>query len=74
VGPLGLDDLKAKLATLVRGKWAGKALPFPVLLDRSGETIKTWGISAYPTTAIINPHGELIRGDLETLREKLILP
>ena len=59
-GPISLDELKAKIASLEKDKWSGKPLPFLVLFDRSGETIRTWGISAYPTIAIISPNGELM--------------
>jgi thiol-disulfide isomerase/thioredoxin len=69
-GRITVAELKEKLASLEKQKW-GKALPFPVLLDRAGEVIRTWGISVYPTTAIIRPDGVLIRGDLETLSNEL---
>jgi thiol-disulfide isomerase/thioredoxin len=71
-GRITVEELREKLGSLEKQKW-GKPLPFPVLLDRTGEIIKTWGISAYPTTAIINPDGALMRGDLETLASKLDL-
>lgn len=67
-GKLTLADLKDKLSILTKTRWGGTPLPFPVLLDESGETIKAWGISSFPTMAIINPDGELRRGDLEALR------
>jgi thiol-disulfide isomerase/thioredoxin len=69
-GRITVEELREKLKGLEKQKW-GKPLPFPVLLDRTGEIIKTWGISAYPTTAIINPDGVLMRGGLETLASKL---
>ncbi len=68
-GPITVEELKGKLSGLEKN-W-GKPLPFPVVLDRSGQTIKTWGISAYPTIAIIKPNGELMAGDLETFRQEL---
>ena len=71
-GRITAEELKEKLASLEKQKY-GRALPFPVLLDRSGDIIRTWGISAYPTTAIINPQGILIRGDLGTLANQLDL-
>jgi thiol-disulfide isomerase/thioredoxin len=67
---IGVEELKTKLLSLEKQKW-GKPLPFPVVLDRTGGIIKTWGICAYPTTAIIDPSGVLIRGDLETLADRI---
>jgi cytochrome c-type biogenesis protein len=67
-----VEELKEILGSLEKQVW-GKPLPFPVLLDRTGDIIETWGISAYPTTEIINPDGVLMRGDLQTLASKLDL-
>jgi hypothetical protein len=66
-----VEDLRQKLENLQRAKWHGRPVPFTILLDRTGETIKTWGISGYPTVALIDPDGRLVRGDLDTLRQKL---
>ncbi len=68
-GKITVAELKEKLSGLEK-KW-GKPIPFPVVLDRSGEVIKTWGISGCPTTAIIKPNGELMEGDVEKLRQEL---
>lgn len=48
-----LRDIRAKL-------WGGKDLPFPILLDSTGETVKTYGIDAFPTTLLIDPDGKLV--------------
>jgi thiol-disulfide isomerase/thioredoxin len=69
-GKITVEELKKKLASLEAQKW-GKALPFPVVLDRTGDVIRTWGISGYPTTALISPDGVLMRGNLDTLATKL---
>ena len=69
-GNITASQLRQKLTQLANNKWSG-TLPFPVLLDRSGQTIKTWGIVAFPTVALINPEGNLVEGDLETLRRAL---
>ena len=69
-----------KLADTVRKKWKGRELPFPILLDASGDTIKKWGIRAFPTVVLIHPQGKLIKGraeqklrsELEALRDKAI--
>ena len=47
-----------------------KDLPFPVLLDASGKTIKRWGISAYPTLVLIDPEGNLVKGGGERMLEQ----
>ena len=53
-------DLDAKLAPIIAKRWAGRELPFPILLDSTGETIESWGIHAFPTTVLIDPEGVLI--------------
>lgn len=65
------EELRQKLAALAKDKWSGEALPFPVLLDRSGDTVKSWGINGYPTVALISPKGELTEGGLEALQRAL---
>ena len=53
-------ELDAKLAPIVTGMWKGRTLPFPILLDSTGETIASWGIKGYPTTVLIDPEGNLV--------------
>lgn len=66
-----LDDLDDKLKPIIADVW-GHPLPFPILLDASGETIAGWGINSYPTILLIDPEGRLVRdGDVEMLRKKL---
>jgi hypothetical protein len=66
-----LDDLDEKLKSIVADVW-GHPLPFPILLDASGETVAGWGINSYPTILLIDPEGRLLRdGDVEMLRKKL---
>jgi thiol-disulfide isomerase/thioredoxin len=40
--------------------WGGHDLPFPVLLDATGQTITDWGVHAFPTTLLIDPEGKLV--------------
>ena len=55
-----LDEKLEEKGTIEK-RWDGKQLPFPVLLDSTAETVKkTYGISAFPTTVLINPEGELV--------------
>lgn len=52
--------------------WGGRELPFPILLDATGQTIKDWGVSAFPTTLLIDPEGKLIgEAQEKELEEKL---
>jgi hypothetical protein len=55
-----LAELDAKLAPIVAGVWQGRELPFPILLDSTGETMATWGIHGYPTNVLIDPEGNLV--------------
>jgi hypothetical protein len=67
-----LNDLDEKLKPIVRGPWNGRKLPFPILLDGTGETKKNFGISYYPTTVIIDPDGNVVEaGSVEWLEDKL---
>ncbi len=56
-----LADLEAKLPKIKEKHWGGKDLPFPTLLDATGETVKTWGISGFPTQVLIDPQGRVVR-------------
>jgi len=65
-------ELDEKLAPIIENTWKGKTLPFPILLDASGETLKSYGIHAYPTTVLIDPQGRVYgKGGEEMLEEVL---
>src|SRR5262249_9498548 len=53
-------ELDEKLKPIIRNTWRGRPLPFPILLDSTGETIKAFGIRAFPTTILIDPDGNLV--------------
>ncbi len=53
-------ELDEKLAAVKEKHWKGRDLPFPILLDESGETVKQYGIHAFPTTILIDPDGHLV--------------
>jgi thiol-disulfide isomerase/thioredoxin len=62
----------ALVAPLVKGVWAGKQLPFPVLVDGEGKTSSVYGIHGWPTVLLIDPEGHLVQnGDQAMLAEKL---
>ncbi len=53
-------DLDKKLERPREAYWGGRDLPFPILLDATGQTIKEWDIHAFPTTVLIDPEGKLV--------------
>jgi hypothetical protein len=66
------DELDAKLQPIVESRWRGRALPFPILLDSSGETLKTYGVRGFPTTILIDPEGIVVSdGSEKRLRQVL---
>jgi hypothetical protein len=65
-------ELDPKLAQLEKAAWQGKPLPFPILLDATGETLKRYGVQAFPTCVLIDPDGKLVgSGSEEMLVEAL---
>ena len=67
------EDLDAKMAPLKAEVWGGRDLPFPILLDTTGETLATFDVHAFPTVIAIDPKGNIVRGGGEhSLREWLL--
>lgn len=67
------EDLDGKIAPLKAQVWGGRDLPFPVLLDTTGETLRTFGVNSFPTVVAIDPEGRIVRGGGEhSLREYLL--
>ena len=44
---------------IVETKWGGKTMTWPMMIDGDAKTARTWGISGYPTMAIVDPEGKL---------------
>jgi thiol-disulfide isomerase/thioredoxin len=66
-----MKELLAKMRPIEKAKWKGP-LPFPVLLDGTGATVKDYGIVAFPTLLLIDPEGRIVKdGSLEMLESKL---
>jgi thiol-disulfide isomerase/thioredoxin len=70
------SEMDAKNAETKRTLWHGRDLPFPVLLDAQngerGATVKTYGLTSFPTTILIDPQGKLVgQALIQTLEEKL---
>jgi len=53
-------ELDEKLKTVKKMYWRDRDLPFPILLDSTGQTIKDYGVRAFPTTILIDPEGKLV--------------
>ena len=53
--------LDKRLKSIIKEHWHGKPLPLPIVLDTTGETVKNYGISSWPTAVLINPEGKLIK-------------
>ena len=62
--------LDPKLLKFRKYLWNGKDLPFPILLDSTGKTVKTYGISCFPTLILIDPDGKVVRGGSERMLEQ----
>jgi hypothetical protein len=54
------EELDKELARLSKSLWRGRSLPFPILLDSTGETLKAYGVRSFPTTILIDPDGKLV--------------
>jgi thiol-disulfide isomerase/thioredoxin len=52
-----LDD---KLKPVVRRLWRGRELPFPILLDPTGNTGEALGVAHYPTVVVLDPDGRVV--------------
>ena len=63
----GFAHLDKKLARLEKFVWKGESLPFPILLDTTGKTVKAYGVSAFPTMVLIDPDGNVVRGGSERM-------
>ena len=72
-----LAELEPRLVQASQAHWGGKRLPFPILLDSTGQTLKNYSVHAYPSAYLIDPEGRLVqaRGRAEELlRDKLVPP
>ncbi|MCG3125962.1 MAG: Thiol-disulfide oxidoreductase ResA [Phycisphaerae bacterium] len=55
-----IEEVDRRLEQLSRELWEGRKLPFPVLLDGAGETVRNWGVRGFPTLAVIDPAGKVL--------------
>jgi hypothetical protein len=56
-----IEAFEALAAPVVEETWAGKQLPFPVLLDGEGRTSGVYGIQGWPAVHLIDSEGHLVK-------------
>ena len=67
-----MKELEPKMPAIRNQYWRGRDLPFPILIDSTGEVVKTFGINAFPTLVLIDPEGNVVgRSSPEELAKKL---
>jgi hypothetical protein len=66
------QQLDERLKPIVARTWGGRPLPFPILLDTTGETIENFGVRAFPTLLLIDPDGHLVRLSVEEHAEEFL--
>ena len=66
-----LVDVDRLLVPIVAHVWKGRTLPFPQLLDPSFTTAQRYGLRGYGAKLLIDPEGNLVEGDENTLAERL---
>ena len=69
-----MADVDKGLEPIIKYVWGGKTLPFPILLDPTFRTWERYGLSGLGTVVLIDPDGNLVPGDEETLAKKLNPP
>lgn len=52
--------LDEKLKPIIRRTWHGRSLPFPILLDTSGQMIEDYGVKGWPTAVLLDPEGRVV--------------
>jgi thiol-disulfide isomerase/thioredoxin len=72
------SEMDAKTEQTRKTLWKGRSLPFPILLDAQngerGATVAAYGISAFPTTILIDPDGKLVGQASPEMLEKKLKP
>jgi AhpC/TSA family len=66
-----MADVDRRLEPIVKHVWGGKPLPFPILLDPTFQTWERYGLDGMGVVLLIDPEGNLVRGDETVLAEKL---
>ncbi|MCA9027341.1 MAG: TlpA family protein disulfide reductase [Planctomycetaceae bacterium] len=66
-----ISDIDQMLKPIIQNVWGGRSPDFPILLDNTSETIKRFGLDSLGHLVLIDPDGNLRKGDLNTLEERL---
>jgi hypothetical protein len=66
-----LADVDKALEPIIKHVWGGKPLPFPVMLDPTFKTWERFGLTGLGEVLLIDPDGNLVKGDETVLAEKL---
>lgn len=69
-----MDQLNAALKPVEKHVWKGKRIPFPVILDSTFASWERFGLPGLGTAVLIDPAGNLVKGDESTLAEILQSP
>ena len=54
-------DAEIEKRGLVEKYWNGRPIPFPILLDATGETIRKYKVRGFPTHILIDPQGRMVK-------------
>ena len=65
-----IADLDQRLLPIVDHVWE-KPLPFPILIDPTFTTWERYGLPGLGTLVLLDPEGNLVKGDETVLAEKL---
>jgi AhpC/TSA family len=66
-----MADVDRQLEPIVKHVWGGKSMPFPVLLDSTFQTWERYGLPGVGMVLLVDPQGNLVKGDEAVLAEKL---
>ncbi len=66
-----IQDLEAAMAPLVKHVWNGQEIEFPIVLDNTFTTWERYGIPGLGTVVLVDPKGNLTKGDETTLEQLL---
>lgn len=53
-------ELDPEVERLCKTKWNIDKFPFPIMLDKSGKTLRALGVNAFPTAILIDPTGRIV--------------
>ena len=53
-------ELDERVKPVVRDTWAGRMMPFPILMDADGKIQETFDVTHWPTSLLFDPDGKLV--------------